>query len=163
MTADRRQAFVTSVGDLLASWNLPHATGRVYGLLLLGEEPVSLDTIAAELGLSKGAVSTAVRQLDSWGLARVIPQPGSRRLLVEATGGIEALLEASQARARTLIAALGEGEDLVGPGPARERLHDVIGLFAGYVEVGSELLASHRRRRTGPDPAPPSGTAGTAP
>ncbi|MFC7103255.1 alpha/beta fold hydrolase [Nonomuraea rubra] len=49
-----REAFITSVGDLLAAWNLPHATGRVYGLLLLSEEPISLDTIAAELGLSKG-------------------------------------------------------------------------------------------------------------
>ncbi|MFI7439882.1 GbsR/MarR family transcriptional regulator [Nonomuraea indica] len=140
----RRQSFVTSVGDLLASWNLPHATGRVYGLLLVTEEPVSLDTIGADLGLSKGAVSTAVRQLDSWGLARVMPQPGSRRLLVEATGGLETLLEASHARARTLIAALRDGERLLGPGPARERLEDVISLFAGYVDVGSELL----RRRT---------------
>ncbi|MEU6728829.1 MarR family transcriptional regulator [Nonomuraea wenchangensis] len=146
MSADERRAFCTSVGDLLASWNLPHATGRVYGLLLLGEEPLSHDAIAAELELSKGAVSTAVRQLASWGLARVIPQPGSRRLLVEATAGIESLLEASQARARTLIAALREGQDLVAPGPARERLDDVIGLFAGYVDVGGELLASHRRR-----------------
>ncbi|MFG3436554.1 GbsR/MarR family transcriptional regulator [Nonomuraea sp. NPDC047897] len=142
---DRRQAFVTSVGDLLASWNLPHATGRVYGLLLVTEEPVSLDAIGADLGLSKGAVSTAVRQLDSWGLARVLPQPGSRRLLVEATGGLETLLEASHARARTLIAALRDGEELLGPGPARERLEDVISLFAGYVDVGSELL----RRRAG--------------
>ncbi|MFD1546030.1 GbsR/MarR family transcriptional regulator, partial [Nonomuraea guangzhouensis] len=80
MNAERRAAFVTSVGDLLASWHLPHATGRVYGLLLITERPVTLDEIAAELGLSKGAVSTAVRQLGSWGLARVIPQPGSRRL-----------------------------------------------------------------------------------
>ncbi|GAA1761179.1 GbsR/MarR family transcriptional regulator [Nonomuraea sp. AD125B] len=150
MSADERRAFCTSVGDLLASWNLPHATGRVYGLLLLGEEPISHDTIAAELELSKGAVSTAVRQLASWGLARVIPQPGSRRLLVEATAGIESLLEASQARARTLIAALREGQDLVAPGPARERLDDVIGLFAGYVDVGGELLASHRRRARPP-------------
>ncbi|MBB6556890.1 GbsR/MarR family transcriptional regulator [Nonomuraea rubra] len=142
-----REAFITSVGDLLAAWNLPHATGRVYGLLLLSEEPISLDTIAAELGLSKGAVSTAVRQLASWGLAKVMPQPGSRRLLIEATGGIESLLEASQARARTLIAALREGQDLVDAGPARERLHEVIGLFAGYVEVGSQLLSSYRRQR----------------
>ncbi|WP_067126834.1 GbsR/MarR family transcriptional regulator [Microtetraspora malaysiensis] len=141
MSEARRRAFITSVGDLLASWNLPHATGRVYGLLLVTEEPASLDAIAAELELSKGAVSTSVRQLDSWGLARVIPQPGSRRLLVEATAGIETLLEASHARARTLIAALRDGEGLVNPGPAQDRLQDVIGLFAGYVDVGEQMLS----------------------
>ncbi|WP_440071374.1 GbsR/MarR family transcriptional regulator [Streptosporangium sp. OZ121] len=144
MSAAGRRAFITSVGDLLASWNLPHATGRVYGLLLVTEEATSLDVIAAELQLSKGAVSTAVRQLDSWGLAKVIPQPGSRRLLVEATGGIESLLEASHARARTLIAALRDGEALVNPGPAQDRLRDVIGLFAGYVDVGSQMLERYR-------------------
>ncbi|NUR85936.1 MAG: transcriptional regulator [Nonomuraea sp.] len=142
-----RRAFTVSVGDLLASWNLPHATGRVYGLLLISADPLSLDEIAGELELSKGAVSTAVRQLDSWGLARVIPQPGSRRLRVEATAGIEALLEASHARARNLIAALRAGEELVEAGPARERLDDVVGLFTGYVDVGAELLARHRESR----------------
>ncbi|MFI6813366.1 GbsR/MarR family transcriptional regulator [Nonomuraea sp. NPDC050328] len=147
MSGERRSAFIGSVGDLLASWNLPHATGRVYGLLLVSEEPQSLDAIAAELTLSKGSVSTAVRQLDSWGLARVIPQPGSRRLLVEAAGGLASLLEASHARAKTLIAALRKGEDLVGAGPARDRLQDVIGLFAGYVEVGEQMLATYRRGR----------------
>ncbi|MEU0566854.1 hypothetical protein ABZ297_15885 [Nonomuraea sp. NPDC005983] len=80
-----RRAFTVSVGDLLASWNLPHATGRVYGLLLISADTLTLDEIAGELELSKGAVSTAVRQLDPWGLARVIPQPGSRRLQVEAS------------------------------------------------------------------------------
>ncbi|GAB2488706.1 GbsR/MarR family transcriptional regulator [Streptosporangium sandarakinum] len=157
MSATRRHSFITSVGDLLASWNLPHATGRVYGLLLVTEEAASLDAIAAELGLSKGAVSTAVRQLDSWGLARVIPQPGSRRLLIEATAGIESLLAASHARARTLIAALRDGEDLVEPGPAQERLRDVIGLFSGYVDVGDQMLSTSRRQRRGPgarDPRP---------
>ncbi|MFF4418512.1 GbsR/MarR family transcriptional regulator [Streptosporangium sp. NPDC001559] len=147
MDADKRDSFTVSVGDLLASWNLPHATGRVYGLLLVSEEPQSLDAIAAELSLSKGSVSTAVRQLDSWGLARTIPQPGSRRLLVEAAGGIASLLEASHARAGTLIAALREGEDLVGPGPARRRLQDVIGLFEGYVDVGNQMLTAYRRQR----------------
>lgn len=82
MNADRRSSFIGSVGDLLASWSLPHATGRVYGLLLISQAPRSLDSIAAELTLSKGAVSTAVRQLDSWGLARVIPQPGDRKSVV---------------------------------------------------------------------------------
>ncbi|MFD1546031.1 transcriptional regulator, partial [Nonomuraea guangzhouensis] len=65
--------------------------------------------------------------------------------LVEAAGGLETLLEASHARARMLIAALRDGEILVGPGPARDRLEDVIGLFEGYVDMGGELLRQRRR------------------
>ncbi|MEV0593115.1 GbsR/MarR family transcriptional regulator [Nonomuraea cavernae] len=137
-------SFVTAVGDLLASWNLPHATGRTYGLLLLTDEPLSLDAIAAELRLSKGAVSTAVRQLVSWGLARTIPRPGSRRLVVEAAGGIESLLEASHARARTLIGTLRQGRELARTPATRERLDSVVGLFESYVAVGEDMLARHR-------------------
>ena len=83
-----RQRFIHAIGDLLASWSLSRATGRTYGQLLLEAEPVSLDALAEALELSKGAVSTSVRELVSWGLARTISQPGSRRLLVEATGGL---------------------------------------------------------------------------
>jgi DNA-binding MarR family transcriptional regulator len=146
VTGDRGAAFTASVGELFAAWDLPRATGRVYGLLLITDDPLSLDAIGERLGLSKAAVSPAVRQLNSWGLARSLPQPGSRRLLVEAAGGLESLLEASHVRARALIAALREGEDLAAPGPARERLRDVVDLFTGYVEAGEHLLARRRAR-----------------
>lgn len=53
-----------------------------------------------------------MRELVSWGLARTISQPGSRRLLVEATDGLESLLSASHDRARAFIHVLGEGEHL---------------------------------------------------
>jgi DNA-binding transcriptional regulator GbsR (MarR family) len=137
----RDAAFVNAVGDLLASWNLSRATGRVYGALLLEEVPVSLDDLGATVSLSKGQVSTSTRELVAWGLARTIPQAGSRRVLVEATQGLESLLEASQRRVRTLVDALAGGRELVTPGSvADERLGDVIDLFDGYVRAGDQIL-----------------------
>ncbi|MFI7049110.1 hypothetical protein [Streptosporangium sandarakinum] len=50
-----------------------------------------------------------------------------------------------------------DGEDLAEPGPAQERLRDVIGLFSGYVDVGDQMLSTSRRQRRGPgarDPRP---------
>lgn len=133
--------FVNAVGDLLASWSLSRATGRVYGALLIEEAPVSLDHLGATVSLSKGQVSTSTRELVAWGLARTIPQAGSRRVLVEATKGLESLLEASQRRARTLVNALASGRRLVIPGSvAGQRLEDVIGLFDGYVAAGDQIL-----------------------
>ncbi|QLD10825.1 GbsR/MarR family transcriptional regulator [Microbacterium oleivorans] len=133
--------FINAVGDLLGSWNLSRATGRVYGALLLEEAPVSLDHLGAAVSLSKGQVSTSTRELAAWGLARTVPQAGSRRVLVEATKGLESLLEASQRRARTLVNALASGRGLVAPGSVAERrLEDVIDLFDGYVNAGDEIL-----------------------
>ncbi|MEV7552226.1 MarR family transcriptional regulator [Amycolatopsis sp. NPDC089917] len=142
--ADDREVFVTTMGDFLASWNLPRATGRVYGQLLLKADPVSLDALGEALGLSKGAVSVAVRELVSWGLARTIPQPGSRRLLVEAVGGFEQLLAASHERTRAFIRVLRGGTRSAEDEKAAARLSEVAGFFESYVDAGEEMLRSRR-------------------
>lgn len=137
---DERQRFIDTVGDLLTSWNLSRATGRVYGYLLVSAEPASSDQVRAALSLSAGAVSTSIRELVSWGLARTIPQPGSRRLLVEAAGGFEQLLAASHERARAFVRTLRAGEDVVEGHHAVSRLRDVTDLFEAYVDSGERML-----------------------
>lgn len=153
MTAD--VDFMNAVGDLMASWRLSRATGRVYGALLLEDEPVSLDRLGEIVGLSKGQISMSSRELVSWGLARAIPQSGSRRVLVEAAGGLETLLAASQQRTRKLVVALRDGRRLLDEGSvARLRLDDVIDLFDGYIDAGDHIL----RQRSGVSPSEPSGS-----
>ncbi|WP_324012331.1 GbsR/MarR family transcriptional regulator [Microbacterium sp. JZ37] len=147
MSADREQ-FIDAMGDRLATWNLPRATGRVYGYLLLQDEPSRAEELRAELSLSAGAVSTAVRELVAWGLARTIPQPGSRRLLIEATGGFESLLAASHERARAFIRTLQAAESLTETPETAGRLRDVTELFTSYVEAGEHVLRARARRAT---------------
>lgn len=142
-----RDGFIQAIGDLLAGWNLSRATGRTYGHLLLEPEPSSLDAIGDALSLSKGSVSTSVRELVSWGLARTLSQPGSRRLLVEATGGFESLLAASHERARSLVQILRSGEALAVEPRSQQRLRNVTDLFEGYVDAGDRVL-HHRRPRS---------------
>lgn len=144
MTPDQ-ESFVNTMGDTMATWNLPRATGRMYGFLLLKGAPSSSEDLRAALGLSSGAVSTAIRELVSWGLARTIPQPGSRRILVEAAGGFEQLLAASIERARTFIRALQSAEEITETPQAAARLRDVTDLFAAYVDAGGAVL---RQRHT---------------
>ncbi len=145
---DERAGFVDALGDILASWHLPRATGRIYGALLLRDAPATFDELRAELGLSAGAVSTGVRGLVSWGLARTIPQPGSRRLLIEAAGGFEQLLAASHERTRAFIAVLRSGARLVDGDAAAARLDDVSGLFEAYVDAGERMLEARRGAET---------------
>lgn len=140
MISPARQRFVNALGDTLATWNLPRATGRVYGYLLLCGDPSTSDQLRSELSLSSGAVSTAIRELTSWGLARTIPQPGSRRLLVEAAGGFEQLLAASHERTRTFVRTLRSAEPLTDNAEAAQRLRDVTDLFTAYVDAGERVL-----------------------
>jgi DNA-binding transcriptional regulator GbsR (MarR family) len=141
---DEAARFIDAMGETMASWRLARATGRVYGYLLLRGEPSGSDLLRAELRLSAGAVSSSTRELVSWGLARAIAQPGSRRLLIEATGGFEQLLAASHERSRTFIRTLRAAEALTdGPG-ATERLRDVTNFYAAYVDAGEQMLRRHR-------------------
>lgn len=133
------------MGDTLATWNLPRATGRVYGFLLLRGEASSSEQLRTKLSLSSGAVSTATRELVSWGLARTIPQAGSRRLLVEAAGGFEQLLAASHERTRAFVRTLRAAEELTENAHAADRLRDVTSLFTSYVDAGEQVLRERSR------------------
>jgi DNA-binding transcriptional regulator GbsR (MarR family) len=141
---DERAEFIESIGDALATWRLSRATGRLYGHLLLCAEPTTFDELRHALDMSSGGVSTAVRELVAWGLARTIPQPGSRRLRVEAVGGFEQLLAASHERTRMFIRTLRAGESLTDDARASERLRSVTELFERYVDAGDEMLRRHR-------------------
>lgn len=78
---DRRVGvFVEGMGASSASSGVLNALqGRIFALLYLGREPLSLEDIASELGQSKSNISINVRGLSDWHLIRRIHLPGSRR------------------------------------------------------------------------------------
>lgn len=81
MLSPARHRFVDEVAALLRTRGLPQAAGRIYAYLLISDEPVSLDRIAQDLGMSKSGASTMGRLLEECGCARRHPVPGSKRVL----------------------------------------------------------------------------------
>ncbi len=75
-----RRAFVELWGNMGPFWGVPPATARIYGWLLSRPESASADEIVAGLGMSRGAVSMACRELRDWGLVHLERAPGSRQL-----------------------------------------------------------------------------------
>lgn len=78
---DRKTAiFVDGVGAGAApSGILSQLQGRIWALLYLEPNPLSLDDIAAELQQSKSNISTTIRGLIEWHLVRRVSVPGSRK------------------------------------------------------------------------------------
>src|SRR5215208_5593062 len=77
---DTRTAhFVERMGLALEADGLPRIAGRIFGLLLISENPRSLDALAAELRVSKGSVSTNARMLEQRGLLERVCRPADRR------------------------------------------------------------------------------------
>ena len=74
-----RHAFIERMGLTAESDGLSRIAGRLFGALLLAEEPRSLDDLAEQLDVSKASVSTEARRLVERGVAERIGKTGDRR------------------------------------------------------------------------------------
>jgi len=79
-SADVRDAFVRLWGSLSPFWGVPPATARVLGWLIASQDPQTAEELAGGLGMSRGAVSMACRELRDWGLVHAEPVAGSRQI-----------------------------------------------------------------------------------
>jgi DNA-binding GntR family transcriptional regulator len=148
---DARRRFVDDLGQLYARYGIAVTFGRVYGLLLLSEQPLSLDEIASQLGISKSSVSVATRDLERVGVARRLGQPGSRRVLYEASDDMGPTFQALFARIRLSLPVYERAAPLVKPGRARRRLQQIIELHEFWLAESDDIVNRWRRatRRSG--------------
>lgn len=77
---DEQRDFIAAIAALLVPSGMQPSTANLYGYLLLCPEPVSLDTIAADLSMAKSSASVAARMLEQYGLARRHGERGSKRV-----------------------------------------------------------------------------------
>lgn len=73
------QEFVESMGVYFERYALPRIGGRLLGLLLVADRPLSLGDLAGILGVSRASVSTNMRLILATGLAELVTRPGDRR------------------------------------------------------------------------------------
>lgn len=60
-------------------WGFPKAMGVIYGAVYLSPEPITLDELVETVAVSKGAVSTNIRQLERLGLVHKHIEIGERK------------------------------------------------------------------------------------
>ena len=76
---EARQHFTQGMSRISSFWGFPRAMGAIYGALYLSPEALSLDELAAQASISKGAVSTNVRNLERLGMVHKEIRLGERR------------------------------------------------------------------------------------
>ena len=74
-----QQTFVQGMSRISHFWGFPKAMGAIYGAIYLSAAPLSLDEIVAQVGVTKGAVSTNVRTLVRLGMVHKQVQLGDRK------------------------------------------------------------------------------------
>ncbi len=70
---------VDAVGGLMEFWGFKRNLGRMWALLYLQPAPLSASDLSRRLGLSSGAVSMTLSELQTWGAVKKAWVPGERR------------------------------------------------------------------------------------
>ena len=76
---EARDNFIESAGRTTQSFGLGRIIGQLYALLFFSPDSLSLDDMADELKVSKGSVSTNIRELEKWGAVKKVWIKGSRK------------------------------------------------------------------------------------
>jgi DNA-binding transcriptional regulator GbsR (MarR family) len=79
------QKFILHWGEMGTKWGINRTVAQVHALLFLSPTPVPADEIAATLSVARSNVSTSLRELQGWGIVRVVHVLGDRRDHFEST------------------------------------------------------------------------------
>ncbi len=90
--AAARSRFIEAGGNTTQSFGFGRIIGQIYALLYLSPNPLCLDEIASELGVSKASVSTTIRQLERWAAVKRVWVKGDRKDYYEAEPDFHAVL-----------------------------------------------------------------------
>ena len=74
-----QQHFIQGMSRISHFWGFPKAMGAIYGAIYLAPTPIGLNDLVEQVGVSKGAVSTNVRQLERLGMVHKHILLGERR------------------------------------------------------------------------------------
>ncbi|HEX6668740.1 MAG TPA: hypothetical protein VF061_04235 [Gemmatimonadales bacterium] len=146
----RTSRFADRVASHFEHDGLPPIAGRIFALLLLSDEALSLDQLSEDLGVSKASASTNARLLAKFGVIEPVRRNGSRRDYYRTAGD---LFERSMARQlerwREFTELIGEGRRTLRPAAptVRERLERYEGALSYMTDAIGRAMVRWRGLR----------------
>ena len=110
------QAFILHLGEMGTNWGVNRSVAQIHALLYLSDRPINAEEISDTLKLARSNVSTALKELQSYGIVRRQHVTGDRRdHFVAETDLWELLMRISAERKRreidpTIRVAVGCGK-----------------------------------------------------
>ena len=139
--------FIERMGLAIERMGLARTFGRLFGLLMVADEPLSLDDMVERLGVSKASVSTNARACEELGLARRVGVRGDRKDYYEiAPRAFEHVTAKRVVAIHSMAGLAAEGLQAVGDEPslARDRLTEMLDFYLFMGEQIEELLERWR-------------------
>jgi len=73
------EKYILHWGEMGARWGVNRTVAQIHALLYLSPSPLAADEITDTLKVARSNVSTSLKELQSWGLIRVVHVMGDRR------------------------------------------------------------------------------------
>jgi DNA-binding transcriptional regulator GbsR (MarR family) len=73
------QKFILHWGEMGTRWGINRTVAQVHALLFVSPTPINAEDIAKTLSVARSNVSTSLRELQGWGIVRVVHVLGDRR------------------------------------------------------------------------------------
>ena len=74
-----QQQYILHWGEMGTRWGINRTVAQVHALLFLSPKPLHAEEIANTLSVARSNVSTSLRELQGWGIVRVVHVLGDRR------------------------------------------------------------------------------------
>jgi predicted transcriptional regulator len=139
--------FMDDVARLLVPWGVPPVAARLYGYLLLCPQPVSLDQITEDLGISKSSASVAARLLESYTLARRHREPGTKRALYAVADDYEAMIRQQNRLLDALAEQLNAGVRIATSKGVSARLKEMADFYRVMRSATEDAMGRWKRSR----------------
>lgn len=73
------EKYILHWGEMGSRWGVNRTVAQIHALLYLAGKPLTADEIAETLGVARSNVSTSLKELQSWGLVKLLHVKGDRR------------------------------------------------------------------------------------
>lgn len=131
--------FILHWGEMGSRWGVNRTVAQIHALLYIAPRPLNAEEVAQTLSVARSNVSTSLKELQAWGIVKVVHTLGDRRDYFESTRDIWQLFKLIVeerwrreieptllvlAECVTETEARGKTDE-----PTRARMQDLLGFF----------------------------------
>src|SRR5258706_14860753 len=74
-----QQKFILHWGEMGTRWGINRTVAQIHALLYLSPQPLHAEDIAETLGVARSNVSTSLKELQGWGIVKLVHVLGDKR------------------------------------------------------------------------------------
>jgi DNA-binding transcriptional regulator GbsR (MarR family) len=143
------EKFILHWGEMGTKWGINRTVAQVHALLYLAAKPLPADEISETLSVARSNVSTSLRELQGWGIVRVVHVLGDRRDHFETLKDVweifRIVAEERKKREidptlRVLAECVREAKNGQGGAQTRERLEAMLEFLTAMTGLFEEIL-----------------------